>query len=143
MRTITSIFLLSSQLLILTSNLSFAEYEIDCGWATTPRDISNCAANELDKANKELFALWGVVNEYVEKYQSPQLNFKRHRKALKVSQRAWLKFRKAQCDWAAYNYEEATAVGMVEALCMASMTRERIKYFKDFLTQQQEKPLMR
>lgn len=143
MRTIACNFLLASYLLIFSSNLGFAEYEIECGGATTPREITNCATDELNKANKELFALWSLVKEQVEKFEGFQLNVKAYKKALLASQRTWLKFRKAHCDWAAYEYQDGAAGMMVKALCLASVTRERIQYFKDYLTQPQKTPLPR
>lgn len=136
-------FLLVTVLLCSVPTLAFANGIVHCDNPLGQSDMSICAAREADKADRELDAVWQEVKKNVQIHDEfvleDQKNIKSHAQALVNSQRAWMNFRKAECDWEGYEFHGGTAEGMAIALCWARITKERISNFKSYLEQQKQK----
>lgn len=136
-------FVLVALLSICGLALASAANAMNCESALNQRDLTECAAKEADEADREINAVWATVKKHVQKFDKAppdgEKTGKSHFQALLASQRAWLSFRKAQCVWEGYEFHGGTAEGMAIGLCLATMTRERITYLKDYLEDQSKK----
>lgn len=92
--------------------------EKNCGDLTTQMDITMCEGEKLDKADAALNAVYAKLTKKVSAGGKTKLV---------EAQRAWLKYRDAQCD-----FETLATVGgsihpMEVAICRAELTREQTK----------------
>ena len=109
-----------------------------CDNATTQVDINACMAQDYRTADAELNRQW-VLNVAAAKAQDKTRIAKTDKRpgyyaTLLESQRAWLKFRDAQCRIEGYAMRGGSAEPMVVSGCLAGLTRERTKQLKDMLS---------
>jgi len=104
----------------------------DCIDPQFQAEMTYCAGVDYEDADKELNQLWPQVvaaakerDEYVAD-QAKSMGVPTTFQALRTAQRAWLKFRDAQCEYEAYEAFGGTAQSMIGSLCLAQVTRERI-----------------
>ncbi len=77
---------------------SAAEDKIDCANAITTVDLNACAEKEFDNADKALNAVYKeIMADFTGPDPGNEENNKKWAEALKVSQRAWVAFRDADC----------------------------------------------
>lgn len=110
----------------------------NCDNATTQIDINACMAQDYRTADDELNRQW-VLNVAAAKAQDKTRVAKTDKRpgyyaTLLESQRAWLKFRDAQCRIEGYAMRGGSAEPMVVSGCLAGLTRERSKQLKDMLS---------
>ncbi len=123
----------------LIASSAFADELPDC---TSPMDqysMTYCAGVEYDVADHELNALWPEVvaaakqhDEYIAE-QARSMGVPTAFEALLAAQRAWLKFRDAECDYQSYAFFGGSGQPMVGSLCLAEVTRERIDQLRQRL----------
>jgi uncharacterized protein YecT (DUF1311 family) len=75
-----------------------------------------CAEREFRQASAELTRARAELNADLEP---------RSRVKLRATERAWLRYRKTNCDTEASIYEGGTIQPLIELRCMARVTRER------------------
>jgi len=105
----------------------------DCIDPQSQMEMTYCASVDYEAADADLNALWPSIvaaakssDEYVAE-QVEGTGVPTTLEALRGAQRAWIKFRDAQCEYEAYEVFGGTAQSMVGSLCLARLTRERIE----------------
>lgn len=95
-----------------------------------------CWAGESDIQNKRLNTLYKKV---IQNYQnaidmnSGDTNFYRSQmQKFKNTQRAWIKFRDAYCDYIRDDFQGGTGAGDAHASCLIETTALRVKQLKDY-----------
>ena len=97
----------------------------DCGSANLSQtDLDVCAGDAFKKADAELNA----------RYKKIVACLKDDAKPLAEAQRAWVKFRDAECKFQGSATEGGSAQPMVVAECLQSVTAERSKDLNYYLT---------
>jgi len=111
----------------------------DCANPADQYSMTYCAAIEYEAADADLNALWPKVvavaranDEYVGDV-ARQRGLPTTFEALRNAQRAWIRFRDAQCDYESYTVFGGTAQPMVVSLCLARLTRERFEVLSQVL----------
>ena len=87
--------------------------------------MNMCAGQEFERADKALNAAWSKAKGWVK--DDPQAT-----KVLLESQRAWLKFRDAQCELISDQNRGGSIVPLVHGKCLTSLTRERTEALANF-----------
>lgn len=95
-----------------------------CPDARTQLEMNRCASDELARADSALnhryqHLIRGLQPERVE--------------PLRVAQRAWIRFRDAECAFRAARYAGGSLQPFVRATCLAGLTRERTEHFGEML----------
>lgn len=118
---------------IMLTATALADELPDCIEPQSQMEMTYCASVDYEKADADLNALWPDVvaaaksnDEYVAE-QVEGTDVPTTLEALRSAQRAWIKFRDAQCEYEAYEVFGGTAQPMVGSLCLARLTRERIQ----------------
>lgn len=123
----------ASAVLLLLAGGALAEDQFDCANSATQVEMSSCAGLDYEQADSELNALWPKVVAAAKANDEYVGDLARDRgvpttfEALRAAQRAWIRFRDAQCEYEAYEVFGGTAQPMVGSLCLARLTRERIE----------------
>ncbi len=104
--------------------------------AMTQGAMNACASRDFQAANRELNRIY---REILQRY----LNHPRFIRALKKAQNAWITMRDAQIQMAYPGYRDhPEEYGSVLPMCVAnlkaSLTRERIKFLKQWLNSKRE-----
>ena len=98
--------------------------EDPCPGARTQQEMSLCASQAFQKADAELNKL----------YQRLLRDAGAAEKAkLRAAQLAWIKFRDAHCEYEAFGNQGGSIYPMVYGFCLAEVTGERSKQFRDTL----------
>jgi uncharacterized protein YecT (DUF1311 family) len=93
--------------------------------------MNRCAGDAYQRADKALNAQWAkVFATYGDDAESKNL--------LLDGQRAWLKYRDAQCELAAFDSRGGSIWPLINSGCLASLTRQRTKELADLLTGEAE-----
>ncbi|KAB2671123.1 DUF1311 domain-containing protein [Ochrobactrum sp. LMG 5442] len=98
----------------------------ECDNAQDQATMNKCANNDFAKADKQLNAQYSEI----EKRLSGDDDAK---KLLITAQRAWVKFRDAECNFSASGTAGGSMHPMTVALCKEELTTERNKQFSDYL----------
>jgi uncharacterized protein YecT (DUF1311 family) len=115
---------------LATSTL--ADDKPDCIDPQTQMEMTFCAGVDYQEADAALNALWPDVLAAAKLNDEYVGDMARERgvpttvEALRDAQRAWIRFRDAQCEFEAYEVFGGTMQPMVGSLCLARLTRERI-----------------
>ncbi len=115
--------------LLLAGNPGRAADEIDCANAVTTVDLNACAEKEFDSADKDLNAAYKeIMADLTAPDPGNEENNKRWAEALKVSQRAWVAFRDADCQkLTVFEAGGGTATTGEILGCLTEMTQARTK----------------
>jgi uncharacterized protein YecT (DUF1311 family) len=87
-----------------------------CAGAQTPTDMNSCADNEYQGADQKLNAIYSSFKPVSDK--------------LRESERAWIKYRDAECVFAGDYVEGGSMQPMVVSNCMTALTKDRIQTLK-------------
>jgi len=98
----------------------------ECDNATTQLDMNQCAGKQFQAADKELNSLYQQINQRLK--DQPQT-----KKLLVTTQRAWVAFRDAECDFAASGVEGGSVYPLIHSNCTTALTKDRVKAFKTYL----------
>lgn len=118
---------------LLWGGHTFADELPNCIDPQSQMEMTYCASIDYEAADADLNALWPSIvaaakasDEYVAE-QVEGTGVPTTLEALRNAQRAWIKFRDAQCEYEAYEVFGGTMQPMVGSLCLARLTRERIQ----------------
>ena len=87
-----------------------------CADAQTQADMNICWGKEYKAADATLNQVYGQLMRKLEEADKAQL---------KQVETAWLKYRDANCEFVADQYKGGTIRPMIEAMCLADVTRNR------------------
>lgn len=96
-------------------------------------EMTYCAGVDYDNADADLNAIWPDIVAAAKSNDEYVADMARDRgvpttlEALRIAQRAWIKFRDAQCEYEAYEVFGGTMQPMVGNMCLARLTRQRIE----------------
>lgn len=90
----------------------------------TQADMNIESYEEYQKVDKELNKVYKQLTSKLEPHQ---------KKLLVESQRQWIKFRDADCDFVASEFEGGSVQPLVINECMTERTKTRIKELKEML----------
>lgn len=131
--------------LALTSALAFAlqagsppTEDPDCAEPMSQTAMNICAAQDFQRADAELNAVWREVRA-VAKSADAELHDDGqpgHWPTLLEAQRAWLAYRDAHCRLVGYDARGGSLQPLLTANCRAELTRERTRSMRALLTNQ-------
>lgn len=98
--------------------------------AITTIEIRQCLAQELSYYDKKLNASY---NELISKLAKHQQD------SLKKAQRAWLAYRNAECDFAAFSEQPGTIAPVIITTCFINMTKNRVNELNTYLLNETDK----
>ncbi len=119
--------------LLLAGNPGRAAEDVDCANAVATADLNSCASTALDAADKDLNETYKKIlaDLALPDTENAAINM-RWTEALKVSQRAWVAFRDADCDkLTVFEAGGGTATTGEILGCMTEMTEARTKSLKE------------
>ena len=112
---------------IAPASIAFAE---DCGNAATQMEMNACAAQNHQKADARLNALYRQITSRLKDDTDAT-------KALVAAQRAWIAFRDAECAFVGSKTAGGSVNPIIVAQCKAGLTDLRVKDFEYFLKRQE------
>jgi uncharacterized protein YecT (DUF1311 family) len=112
-------------LLLLACSASAAA--INCANAITTLDINECASREQAKVEAKLNKVYQRVLKSLDKPDEELEKYSEMKKKLIVAQRAWVKFREADCDAVYAKSASGTMRTVLFIGCMQSHAEKRIK----------------
>ena len=93
--------------------------------------MNMCAGQAYERSDKALNDQWAkALAVYGEAAESKKL--------LLDGQRAWLKYRDAQCDLAAFDNRGGSIWPLIHSGCLANLTRRRTKELADLIARESE-----
>jgi len=100
---------------VLVPSLAQAD---ECSKARTQAEMNICAGHELEQANATINNLY---KETMAKYDAEG------QELLRKSERTWIAFRDAECDFRTSGSKGGSIWPLVRAQCLTELTRARIK----------------
>ena len=104
--------------------------EDPCPGERTQQELNLCASRAFRKADAELHRLYQQLMKDAGAGE---------RAKLRAAQLAWLKFRDAHCEYEAFGNTGGSIYPMVYGFCLAEVTGERAKQFRDTLKEIEER----
>ncbi|KAA3517448.1 DUF1311 domain-containing protein [Agrobacterium vitis] len=109
----------------------------DCRDPQTQSDMTACAVQDFDAADKAMNAQWKITRKvFVEQDATLDDDLKGAEKALLKAQRAWIDYRDGQCEAQGFYVRGGTMEPMEVAACKAEMTKTRTKELKSLAESQ-------
>jgi len=97
-------------------------------------ELNACAFEAFQATDKQLNLLYKKRMAQLEAHEKEVPGeFKPIIQKLKFAQTAWLKFRDADCDYEAFQYEGGSIQPLIESSCMEAKTKQRIEDIKQML----------
>lgn len=96
--------------------------------ASSTVDLRECLVKELRHYDEELNSIYRNLQKLLT--QKEQIS-------LKQAQHAWLMFRSAECDFAAFREQPGTIAPIIITSCYIEMTKKRVKDLKEYILQYQ------
>ncbi|MEP3436636.1 MAG: lysozyme inhibitor LprI family protein [Hoeflea sp.] len=127
-------------LLLTGAGPALADDLPDCIDPQDQYSMTYCAGVDYDNADADLNALWPEAVAAAKRQDEYIAEDARSRgvptafEALRTAQRAWLKFRDAECEYQSYAFFGGTGQSMVGSACLAQLTRDRIDQLREGLT---------
>jgi len=107
------------------------EPDIDCSKAETQTDMTTCAVQDFDKADKALNAQYKKTRSAMVAIDADLDNdMKGAEKALIKAQRAWVDYRDGECEAQGFQARGGTMEPMLVSGCKAQLTDTRTKELK-------------
>ena len=106
------------------------EREDPCPGERTQAELNQCASRAFQRADAELNKLYQQLMKDAGAGE---------RAKLRAAQLAWLKFRDAHCEYEAFGNTGGSIYPMVYGFCLAEVTKERAKQFRDTLKEIEER----
>lgn len=106
-------------------NISFAQSD-PCANADSQAAINECMSNVYKKADISLNIVYKQASSRLKN------NTEQHSKLVEA-QRAWLKFRDAECAFSTGSAGTGSASSMISMTCLTSLTEQRTKQLHDYM----------
>ena len=113
-------------LVSLLALLPAACLAMDCDKAMTTPDINECAYKDYQKADLALNEMYKRVLDAFKSSQD-EANGYSTRADLIEAQRAWVKFRDANCNAVYDRWQQGTIRGLMRNACLKELTEQRSK----------------
>lgn len=110
----------------LMTSASFVQ-AADCDSMTDQNAMNQCISNEYKNSDAELNKLYNEISHRL-KDGADTLQ------ALRNTQRAWISFRDAECDFTTINARGSSIHSMLITSCRNELTQARIKNFNTYLS---------
>jgi uncharacterized protein YecT (DUF1311 family) len=123
-------------LLMFLLLLGQSAFALGCDKAVNTLEINDCASIEKEKVESQLNATYKSVIQKLE-HPEPEVadDYLATKKALVEAQRAWVKFREADCD-ATYTWHRGGTIRTLMYIgCMQAHAEQRIKELKEYESQ--------
>lgn len=121
---------ISSFILLLFSQDALA---VDCDKAVTTLETNECAAIEQHKVEAQLNDTYKrVIRQLDQADPESDQSIAATKKALIEAQRAWVKFREADCNALYELYRDGTIRTVMYIGCMQAHAEQRIKELKEY-----------
>lgn len=104
----------------------------NCEKAMTTLEINVCASIEQKKIEAKLNKVYQRVLKSLDQPDSPGASYSEMRKSLVAAQRAWIKFREADCDAVYQKHAGGTIRTVMFIGCMQAHAEQRIKNLEDY-----------
>lgn len=127
--TILSIRVLS---LLLLSTLAGHSFALDCKKALTTLEINECASRDKDKVEAKLNKTYQRIMTSLSRPDTEDEQFSIMKKHLVAAQRAWVKFREADCDAVYEKHSGGTIRNVMYISCLQNHAERRIKDLESF-----------
>ena len=124
---------------LLSSGIAFAQEDppLDCANAQTQADMNQCAYLDLEKADKELNAVYKQALKSAAEADKMAADmgpdYVGAVKAMKKAQRAWIDYRDGHCDGMGYEAVGGSMQPMLIAGCQARLTENRTKELRELI----------
>ena len=102
----------------------------DCGPDATQTDLNGCAGEGLRQADAALNEAYGRIMDRLKPDPAAA-------QALREAQRAWLRFRDGECDFATIGAEGGNIRPMLVAQCRQQLTEQRVTQLRRYLSCQE------
>lgn len=111
-------------LLAVLTVSSFSAFSKDCSQLSATYDLKVCESENLDEQDKRLNVVYGQLMKKLDNVAQAKL---------KKSQRAWIAFRDANCEFSGDEMRGGTMEGLVILGCLSNTTKERADELKDYV----------
>ena len=122
-------------LMFAQAGATAAEGELDCDHAQYQIEMNLCAAREYEAADAALNTLWAEISARMKaldaEVDSEHDKQPGHFETLLEGQRAWLKFRDAQCLSESFMARGGSMQPMLDSHCRTYMTELRIQQLRN------------
>jgi uncharacterized protein YecT (DUF1311 family) len=108
-------------------------FVVDCD-NSNPREQLYCTAGALQKADKELNRLYQRALKTLEKKNDESADYRAARKALLEGQRAWMRFKKSDCEVPGYLNLKGSIQSNEVVDCELKRTKNRIADLHAYFT---------
>ena len=105
---------------------AFADDALNCKDPQDQNSMTQCAALDFEKADKELNKIWPKLKSDAQG-NDQGTGKTEYVDALLASQRTWLAYLEAQCKWQGFDMHGGSGEPMLYYGCKARLTSERIK----------------
>ena len=126
--------------MILTFLLAAGAPDWNCDDPQAQQEMNYCAAQDFHKADAALNRQWTATADEMKRRDvrdgKPTDNRPGNFDTLLAGQRAWLKFRDAQCDLEGYLFRGGSMEPLLVATCRTGLTEARTKQLQDLIEQQ-------
>ena len=113
-------------ILLLMASPALADDDLNCKDPQDQNSMTQCAALDFEKADKELNKVWPKIKSDAQGNDQGTAKTD-YVDALLASQRTWIAFRDAQCKLQGFEMHGGSGEPMLVYGCQAEMTKERIK----------------
>ena len=100
-----------------------------CDDAYTQAELNQCTYEDYQNADKDLNAVYKVLVDTIKKSGDTEAKTK-----LVEAQRAWIKFRDAECEFSAHPMNGGSGWPMLHNGCMAHLTRVRTDELRSYIS---------
>lgn len=106
--------------------------EIECEKVFSTLDVEQCIAVELDKVEASLNEAYQRLLKQLTQADTPQDNYTEYRKKLLIAQRAWIKFREADCDTQYEMHRSGSIRNSIYLSCKKQRADQRINELNSY-----------
>ncbi|WP_349568809.1 lysozyme inhibitor LprI family protein [Azotobacter salinestris] len=110
-----------------------SEAPIDCEAAVSTPDLEHCAALEQAKVERKLNAAYQKLVQHLSQPDTELDDYTAMRQKLLEAQRAWIRFREADCAAQYVMHASGTIRTLVHIGCMQERAEQRIKELENYV----------
>ena len=107
-------------------------FAVDCSVASTTLEVNECASIGQQKMEAKLNTTYQRIMKLLDKQSADDPNAKASKTALIEAQRAWIKFREADCNAVYQYYIDGTIRTVMSISCMSKHAERRIKDLEEY-----------